>query len=359
MRRFSFVSFVLALFVAGVFPQEGPSPDDLVREAKKVLRDIRATDEERETARYQMLEAGLPGAKDLLAIEAARAAKVAKDRKKAEAKFAKQFDKAAAKLQKKRLTKSVKAEVEANRKVIAKHARDQSLTKGTIQSVCDPARDSLLEAWFVPVAEVLESGKDLGESSAAIGELRAAYSSALGWVDRILVEHEGKLESPKKLPPALASSWEDELEFLVLVSATESKRDRETLLANREKEPEILAEEANGILFLNRWRVAFGQGVYAIDTRLCEACRDHSKDMKELDFFSHTSPVAGKETFGQRAANFKTSASSENIAMGAQTGPDSIVQWWYSPGHHRNMLGGAARVGLGQHERHWTQLFGR
>jgi len=91
---------------------------------------------------------------------------------------------------------------------------------------------------------------------------------------------------------------------------------------------------------------------------LYDAARDHAKDMVEKKFFAHDSPVPGKKTPWARAKRFGTSAHAENIAAGANTGADTIRLWWYSPGHHKNMMGGHARVGLGRHKKTWTQLFG-
>jgi uncharacterized protein YkwD len=80
--------------------------------------------------------------------------------------------------------------------------------------------------------------------------------------------------------------------------------------------------------------------------------------MKRLGFFSHESPVPGKRTPGDRAALAGTSASAENIAAGQSKGVDAIGAWYYSPGHHKNMFGGHARVGLGHSDTLWTQMFG-
>jgi len=113
-----------------------------------------------------------------------------------------------------------------------------------------------------------------------------------------------------------------------------------------------------GIAELNRIRMRLGLGVLAIDVKLCAAARDHSADMLALGFFAHESPVPGKRTPGERAARFGTSAGAENIAFGQASGSEAITAWWYSPGHHRNLLSGAARVGLGRAGHHWTQMFG-
>ena len=74
--------------------------------------------------------------------------------------------------------------------------------------------------------------------------------------------------------------------------------------------------------------------------------------------FAHESPVEGKRTPWDRAARFGTSASGENIAGGQTTGAGANLGWWYSPGHHKNMLGGFGRVGLGRSGELWTQMFG-
>ena len=93
---------------------------------------------------------------------------------------------------------------------------------------------------------------------------------------------------------------------------------------------------------------------------LCDAARDHSKDMSEKNFFAHESPVKGKTTPWDRAANFGTTASGENIYAGSTDPHGANTGWFYSPGHHKNMFNpGQKRIGLGQFKSHWTQMFGR
>jgi uncharacterized protein YkwD len=80
--------------------------------------------------------------------------------------------------------------------------------------------------------------------------------------------------------------------------------------------------------------------------------------MQRLGFFAHESPVEGKRTPGDRAAKAGTSGGAENIARGQRTAKSANQAWWYSPGHHKNMLGGHARIGLGRKDDFWTQMFG-
>ena len=96
-----------------------------------------------------------------------------------------------------------------------------------------------------------------------------------------------------------------------------------------------------------------------IDPALCAAARDHAHDMETSNFFSHESPLPGKRTIGDRAQRLGTKADGENIAHGPSVGADAVRMWWYSPGHHKNMLGNYRRVGLGRSGTLWTMMFGR
>jgi uncharacterized protein YkwD len=129
--------------------------------------------------------------------------------------------------------------------------------------------------------------------------------------------------------------------------------------ANAQVASALDADETAGILMLNMTRLTLGLNPLMIDTALCSAARDHSNDMVANNFFSHESPLPGKRTFGDRAQRFGTKGDGENIAHGAKTGQDAIRMWWYSPGHHKNMLGNYRRVGLGRVNTHWTMMFGR
>ncbi|MDA7535446.1 CAP domain-containing protein [bacterium] len=121
----------------------------------------------------------------------------------------------------------------------------------------------------------------------------------------------------------------------------------------------IPAGERECIREVNEWRMLLGQSALVIDPKLCEASRDHSEDMNKLKFFDHMSPVPGKRSPGDRAAKAGTSWSGENIYMGSQSPAAANKGWFYSPGHHKNMFkGGHKKIGVGQYERHWTQMFG-
>lgn len=141
-----------------------------------------------------------------------------------------------------------------------------------------------------------------------------------------------------------------------------ARRDLKVLEDNRKlaAKRSVPEAEARGIEQCNEWRLLVGLNALVLDPLLCDASRDHSKDMAEQGFFAHESPVPGKKSFTDRAGNFKTSASAENIFMGSSDPGAANRGWFFSPGHHRNMFSpGHRRIGLGCHGGHWTQMFGR
>lgn len=105
------------------------------------------------------------------------------------------------------------------------------------------------------------------------------------------------------------------------------------------------AAELAIVKLVNEERAAVGLGPVAVDPRLREAAREHSKDMGDLGFFDHNSPIKGKVKFtdrikGQGLAKFGTAG--ENIAMisGGQNRAQQFMNMWMnSPGHRANILG--------------------
>lgn len=128
---------------------------------------------------------------------------------------------------------------------------------------------------------------------------------------------------------------------------------------NIAEDDQVPADEAAGIEECNLWRLYLGLNALTLDPKLCNAARDHSKDMAEKGFFAHDSPVPGKGTPWARAKLAGTTASAENIYAGGSNPAAANRGWFFSPGHHKNMFGGHRRIGLGHYRGKWTQMFGR
>lgn len=115
-----------------------------------------------------------------------------------------------------------------------------------------------------------------------------------------------------------------------------------------------------GIEECNKWRILAGLHACVIDPKLCLAAYDEAKDMSQLGFFSHESPVEGKKTPWDRAMRFSTTAAAENIFKGSTSYAVANRRWFHSPSHHKVMFHESfRRIGLARYGEHWVQMFGR
>ncbi len=344
------------LIVALVLPSGADELSDLTAR----LRDPRTTHAERVEIETRLLALGESGAKAVQRqIELSFDELDARSRK-LEKRYRADFEKEARRAVDARLAKRAWEEVADLRVQVAKLRRDPLLSKEAIRKDGDPAVRRLVELLEVTPEQVHERSEALARSRAEIGDLATELEDLFARWERC-----NEALSERRKSSALAEPgerWEalvDGEEWSCVLATPMSKSDRETLERNRELARELAEpEEAAGVLALNRLRIRLGLAAILIDVKLCDASRDHSNDMRTLGFFAHESPVSGKRTPGDRAARFGTSAGAENIAMGHRTGAGAIEGWWYSPGHHKNMLGSHSRIGLGRSESYWTQMFG-
>jgi uncharacterized protein YkwD len=112
---------------------------------------------------------------------------------------------------------------------------------------------------------------------------------------------------------------------------------------------------------VNQARTQAGCKALADDPRLDTAAQQHSDDMADRDYFSHTTPEG--VTFDKRetAAGYP-SPGGENIAAGQSSAQQVMTAWMNSSGHRANILNCsfvAIGIGLNTHGWYWTQDFGR
>lgn len=89
------------------------------------------------------------------------------------------------------------------------------------------------------------------------------------------------------------------------------------------------------------------------------AARVHSKDMVDRNYFSHNNPDGNSPGWRIDQAGFAGGRTGENIAAGQTSAAQVMDGWMNSPGHCRNIMNPAYDyIGIGHHERHWTQTFG-
>ncbi|WP_211231616.1 CAP domain-containing protein [Eisenibacter elegans] len=96
------------------------------------------------------------------------------------------------------------------------------------------------------------------------------------------------------------------------------------------------------------------------NNKLERAAIDHSKDMRDNNYFSHTSLDGTRFTERITRAGYQFNAAGENIARG-QTSEQAVVDSWIrSEGHCRNIMSGNfTEIGAGRSGNYWTQVFAR
>ena len=100
----------------------------------------------------------------------------------------------------------------------------------------------------------------------------------------------------------------------------------------------ILNNEKEVVRLVNAIRVQNGLKALTEDWELSRVARIKSQDMKDNNYFSHTSPVYG--TPFQMIKNFGISyrSAGENIARGQSTPQTVVNSWMNSSGHRANIL---------------------
>jgi uncharacterized protein YkwD len=327
------------------------APDEL-REVNKLLGDFRAARGDLE-ARGEICKNVLavgPGAVPLISAAIERELRPQLKR------YSGKFQAQAAQYVKKRVADIDLDEVAQLRKtVLGIQKRGDGFTKEAIVRDGDPAMRRLEQMCIIDRKMVLEQSEALGadrERLIGLGKLWQRCQSQLPKPPA----QEG--EEPAKLPN-FAEYLRGEESLAAALAAPMDQQTRGILAVNARLAEKLDPEEARAILACNLTRNLLGLSALAIDCNLCDAARDHSKDMETLHFFAHESPVPGKKTPWDRAKNFGTSASAENIFRGCHDGRAANQGWFHSPGHHANMLGNHARIGVGRSGLYYTEAFGK
>ena len=123
---------------------------------------------------------------------------------------------------------------------------------------------------------------------------------------------------------------------------------------------QVTSYEKEVIRLINEERTKNGLNPLTEDWQLSRVARFKSQDMKDNNYFSHTSPVYGSPF--EMIKNFGISyrSAGENIAKGQAT-PHSVVNaWMNSSGHRANILNSTyTKIGVGYvaDGKYWTQMF--
>ena len=126
------------------------------------------------------------------------------------------------------------------------------------------------------------------------------------------------------------------------------------------KDNEVLNYENEVIRLVNEIRVKNGLSELKSDWELSRVARFKSQDMKDNNYFSHTSPVYGSPFQMMKSFGISYKSAGENIARGQKT-PEAVVNaWMNSSGHRANILNSSYNtigVGYVKSGNYWTQMF--
>jgi uncharacterized protein YkwD len=171
--------------------------------------------------------------------------------------------------------------------------------------------------------------------------------------------------------PATGSAAAEASEAAVPVEEPTAEAEAEAPAVDAETEPAPVAQaavpadptaEAAVLALVNEARVDAGCGALTADPALAAVARAHSADMRDRDYFSHTSPE-GLSPFDRAERAGIDYSRAENIAFGQADATAVMEAWLESPGHRANILDcELTKLGVGVAEGPggpwWTQLFG-
>ena len=125
-------------------------------------------------------------------------------------------------------------------------------------------------------------------------------------------------------------------------------------------DPSVTAYEQEVIRLVNEIRAENGLNALTYDWELTRVARYKSQDMKDNNYFSHTSPVYGTPFQMIKSFGISYRSAGENIAKGYST-PQAVVNGWMnSSGHRANILNTRyTHIGVGfvSGGNYWTQMF--
>lgn len=121
--------------------------------------------------------------------------------------------------------------------------------------------------------------------------------------------------------------------------------------------------EMQVIKLVNQERTKNGLRPLAPNWELSRVARFKSEDMRDRQYFSHTSPTYGSPFTMIRNFGLSFTAAGENIAAGQSTAQQVMQGWMNSPGHRQNILNpqftqiGVGYATGGSMRYYWTQMF--
>jgi uncharacterized YkwD family protein/spore coat assembly protein SafA len=117
------------------------------------------------------------------------------------------------------------------------------------------------------------------------------------------------------------------------------------------------------IQLTNQQRAKYGLKALTPNWELSRVARYKAMDMRDKNYFSHTSPTYGSPFTMMKNFGIAYRAAGENIAAGQSTPQEVVNSWMNSPGHRANILSTTyTQIGVGyaqggSYRYYWSQMF--
>ena len=114
---------------------------------------------------------------------------------------------------------------------------------------------------------------------------------------------------------------------------------------------------------VNAERSKQGLSPLTLNWELSRVAKFKSEDMRDNNYFSHTSPTYGTPFQMMKSFGITYKSAGENIAAGQQSSAEVMQSWMNSSGHKANILSknytqlGVGKATGGSYGTYWTQMF--
>ena len=129
------------------------------------------------------------------------------------------------------------------------------------------------------------------------------------------------------------------------------------------KSSEETSTEQEILKLVNSERSKQGLSPLTLDWELSRVAKFKSEDMRDNNYFSHTSPTYGSPFNMMKSFGITYKSAGENIAAGQQSSAEVMQSWMNSSGHRANILSknytqlGVGKATGGSYGTYWTQMF--
>ena len=135
--------------------------------------------------------------------------------------------------------------------------------------------------------------------------------------------------------------------MMMITAASSSLAADDSMFAAHYTTASLSVQEQTAGNLLNNDRAQYNLAPLVIDPTLCRIARIKSEDMRDNQYFAHTSPTYGDVRQMLRHFGYSYRAASENIAHHA-TIEKAQAAFLSSPGHRKNIMSSTyTKVGLG------------